>query len=359
MTTTRATSSQTVRSHRIGGEEIQEVLLTNQAGARASILSWGAVLRDLQVPLKDRSLRRVVLGYADVADYATNAPYLGTVVGRVCNRIAHGHFTLDGTEYQLPVNGAGDVHLHGGDKGFTRRNWSVKEAGSDFVLLALVSPDGEEGYPGEVSVTCRYELTEDNALRMEIEGHTDAPTLLNMTNHSYFTLADGAMAAQHWLEVASDLHACGAEPDPDRGGALQRRHEIRFQRPAADRRGLRDQFRAERPARAAARGAVGFAASRPGNGGDNGSAGLVVLHRRRAARSTWSGRAGARTQPRDLPGGGGFRGFGEQTPFPIACPEAGGDLSQHLRISIHGALTPEAHLALGEERQDGEEHEAS
>ena len=210
MTITSAISSPATRTHRICGEDVREILLTNQAGARASSLSWGAVLRDLEVPLKDGSLRRVVLGFADVADYATNAPYLGTVVGRVCNRIAHGQFTLDGKAYNLPVNGAGDVHLHGGEKGFTRRNWSVQEAGSDFVVLALVSPDGEEGYPGKVSVTCRYELTEDNALRMEIEGHTDAPTLLNMTNHSYFTLARGATAAQHWMEVASDLYTPAA-----------------------------------------------------------------------------------------------------------------------------------------------------
>ncbi|MDV7145979.1 aldose epimerase family protein [Tropicimonas sp. TH_r6] len=206
MSTTFAKPAPTIQTHRIAGADIQEITLENEAGARASVLSWGAVLRDLQVPLKDGSLRRVVLGYADPELYVVNAPYLGTVVGRVCNRIAHGRFTLDGKSYQLPVNGDGDVHLHGGVKGFTRRNWTVQDAGRDFVLLALVSPDGDEGYPGEVSVTCRYTLTPEAGLRMEIEGQSDAPTLLNMTNHSYFTLLEGATAAEHFLEVASELH---------------------------------------------------------------------------------------------------------------------------------------------------------
>lgn len=210
MTTTLEKTASAVQMHRIGGQNVQEVSLLNSAGARASILTWGAVLRDLQVPLKDGTLRRVVLGHADIADYGTNASYLGTVVGRVCNRIAHGTFTLDGKVYNLPVNGDGDVHLHGGVLGFTRRNWSVQDLGRSFVVLSLVSPDGDEGYPGQVSVTCRYELTEENALRMEIRGNTDAPTLLNMTNHSYFTLAEGAEAGAHWLEVVSDLHTPAA-----------------------------------------------------------------------------------------------------------------------------------------------------
>jgi aldose 1-epimerase len=190
----------------VNGEKVQEVILTNAAGARAAILSWGAVVRDMQVPMKNGSLRRVVLGYADVADYGDNGPHLGTVCGRVCNRIAHGRFTLDGKDYQLDVNGAGDVHLHGGPKGFTLRNWKVVETAPNSVLLRLVSPDGDEGYPGKVTVTCRYTLTEDTTLRMELEGTTDAVTLLNMTNHSYFTLAEGALAKDYWLEVASDFY---------------------------------------------------------------------------------------------------------------------------------------------------------
>ncbi len=220
MTTTLTMPDPTIQTHRLGGEDVQEITLCNKAGARASILSWGAVLWDLQMPLKDGSLRRVVLGYADVADYEANASYLGAVVGRVCNRIAHGRFSLDGTSYQLPVNGDGDVHLHGGIKGFTRRNWSVRDVGPGFVVLSLVSPNGDEGYPGEVSVTCRYELTEDNALRMDIQGSTDAPTLLNMTNHSYFTLADGASAAQHWLEVTSEFHTPAASNQIPTGEVL-------------------------------------------------------------------------------------------------------------------------------------------
>ncbi|MDE3026955.1 MAG: galactose mutarotase, partial [Paracoccaceae bacterium] len=205
MAATHLMSEAVVRTHQMGGETVHEIILRNDAGATASILSWGAVLRDLRVPLKDGTLRRVVLSYADITDYAANAPYLGTVIGRVCNRIAHGHFVLDGAPYQVPVNGPGEVHLHGGIKGFTRRNWSLEDCGRNFVVLALVSPDGDEGYPGTVSVRCRYELTGDCTLRMQIDGTTDAPTLLNMTNHSYFTLTEGAKAGDHWLQVDADL----------------------------------------------------------------------------------------------------------------------------------------------------------
>ena len=192
--------------HDVKGEAVQEVILRNAAGARASILSWGAVVRDLEVPMPDGSLRRVVLGFADIADYGENGPYLGALCGRVCNRIAQGRFRLEGRDYQLPINAAGEVSLHGGIRGFTRRNWQVVEATEDSVLLRLVSPDGEEGYPGTVTVDCRYTLTEDNALRMELSGTSDAVTLLNLTNHSYFTLAEGAQARDHWLEVDADFY---------------------------------------------------------------------------------------------------------------------------------------------------------
>jgi aldose 1-epimerase len=219
--------SASIRTHDLGGEAVQEVCLTNAAGARASVLTWGAVLSDLQVPLGDGSLRRVVLGYADPSGYIENPPYLGTMVGRVCNRIANGRFSLDGRAYQLPVNGAGDVHLHGGVKGFTRRNWELVEAGEDFALLRIVSPDGAEGYPGQVTVTCRYTLRGDGVLRIETEGTTDAPTLLNMTNHSYFTLAEGAVAADHWLEVEADFYT-PAHPNQIPTGEVLRVEDTRY-----------------------------------------------------------------------------------------------------------------------------------
>ncbi|RYH12268.1 aldose epimerase family protein [Tropicimonas sp. IMCC6043] len=222
------------RTHRLGNEDVQEIILTTASGARASILSWGAVLRDLRIPTGAGDARQVVLGYADVADYAENAPYLGTVVGRCCNRIAHGRFSLDGKEYELPVNGPGDVHLHGGVRGFTRRNWDVLEADDSSVLLRIVSPDGDEGYPGEVTVTCRYSLTEAGTLRMEIEGKTDAPTLLNMTNHSYFALDSGATAADHLLEVAADFYTPAESNQIPTGETLRvdgTRYDFRTLRP--------------------------------------------------------------------------------------------------------------------------------
>ncbi|MBB4266381.1 aldose epimerase family protein [Roseospira visakhapatnamensis] len=188
------------------GVPVREVRLTTPAGATASILNWGATVRDLTVPLRAGGTRRVVLGYEDPNAYRDNPCYLGGVVGRCCNRIADGRFTLDGVGHQLPINGDGNVHLHGGPRGFSRQPWQVVAATDTSVLLALTSPDGDQGYPGRVDVTCLYTLSDPATLRLEMTGRTDAPTVLNLTNHSYFTLAEGADAGDHRLQVHAGFY---------------------------------------------------------------------------------------------------------------------------------------------------------
>jgi aldose 1-epimerase len=188
------------------GTEIREIRLTGAAGARASILTLGAVLRNLEVPDGDGGLASVVLGYDGLDGYVTNPSRVGATVGRNANRIADGRFELDGRHYELPINGAGNVHLHGGPVGFALKPWEIVEASDSHVVLKLVSEDGDQGYPGRVEVSCRYDLLEPATLAIRMSGETDAPTLLNLTNHSYFTLIGGADCRDHLLRVEADLY---------------------------------------------------------------------------------------------------------------------------------------------------------
>ncbi|GAA0928641.1 aldose epimerase family protein [Nonomuraea longicatena] len=149
---------------------------------RARVLTYGAVLQSLEVDGLD-----VVLGLDDPADYLTRSRYFGAVVGRYANRIANGRFTLDGREYTLPVND-GPNSLHGGVAGFDRRVWDVAAAAPDSVTLTLVSRDGDQGYPGTLRAAVTYTLTED-AVRLDYTATTDAPTVVNLTNHTYFDLS--------------------------------------------------------------------------------------------------------------------------------------------------------------------------
>ncbi|SJZ95282.1 aldose epimerase family protein [Consotaella salsifontis] len=190
----------------LDGSAIEEVVLSTPEGARASIITIGATVRDLKVPLRDGSLRRVVLGFQDVDSYRDNPCYIGVTAGRCCNRIDGGRFTLDGKTYQLALNNNGTLHLHGGDKGFSRSNWTIAEAGDDFVTLTLTSPDGDDGYPGKVEATCRYQLKSPATLSIEMTATTDAATPINLTNHAYFNLDEGSSSHDHWLEIDAELY---------------------------------------------------------------------------------------------------------------------------------------------------------
>ncbi|MEV4221122.1 aldose epimerase family protein [Nonomuraea sp. NPDC049725] len=164
---------------------------------RAAVLSYGAILQTLEV-----SGVNVVLGLPTLDDYLTRSRYFGAVVGRYGNRIARGRFTLDGTEHTLPVNN-GPNSLHGGVDGFDRRAWTVADVTGSSITLTLTSPDGDQGYPGTLTASVTYTLDGD-ALRLDYAAETDAPTVLNLTNHSYFNLAGGGDVLGHVVRIAAD-----------------------------------------------------------------------------------------------------------------------------------------------------------
>jgi len=185
------------------GVAIQQVTLTSLAGARAVILSWGAVVRDLIVP-SPSGPQRVVLGLNSIEDYQAHSPYFGAVAGRFANRIAGGRFTLDGKTHDLLRNERGITTLHGGPHGFGTRVWSIKEHSRNSVTLTLHSGDGDQGFPGALEATCVYTLVEPATLRVELTATTDAATVVNLTNHSYFNLDGSADILDHEVTILAD-----------------------------------------------------------------------------------------------------------------------------------------------------------
>lgn len=173
------------------GRAVSCYRLTNAEGTRATLCDFGATLVSFELPDPSApgGMSDVVLGFDTAEQYWTNAPYLGATVGRYANRLASGRFSLEGVPYALALND-GRNHLHGGPTGFHRRLWQVEQAGDPRVRVSfkLVSPDGDEGYPGELSVSVSYELTPDNRLVIEYAATTDRATVVNLTHHSYFNL---------------------------------------------------------------------------------------------------------------------------------------------------------------------------
>lgn len=173
------------------GEPVDRYVLTNANGMEAAITNYGGIVVSLKVPDRSGKLADVVLGFDSLDGYLGNEPYFGALIGRYGNRIANGRYTLDGHEYHLAQND-GKNSLHGGLKGFDKRVWSAKDAsanGVPAVQLNYLSADGEEGYPGNLTVTVTYTLTTQNELRIDYSATTDKDTVLNLTNHSYFNLA--------------------------------------------------------------------------------------------------------------------------------------------------------------------------
>ncbi len=180
--------------------------LRNESGVEARIANYGGIVVSLKTPDRDGKLADVVLGYPDLAGYLKETPYFGCLVGRYGNRIARGRFSLDGTSYTLATNNYPNA-LHGGVKGFDKVVWDAKGyQGPDGPTLELsyVSRDGEEGYPGNLSVKAVYTLTRDNGLRLTYTATTDKPTVLNLTQHSYFNLAGKGDILGHLLETTAD-----------------------------------------------------------------------------------------------------------------------------------------------------------
>ncbi|MDB5668796.1 MAG: galactose mutarotase [Alphaproteobacteria bacterium] len=190
------------------GETVEAITLRNRAGMEARVITYGASIQAVLVPDRDGTLADVALGHATLQPYLDQPQYLGSTVGRVANRIAGGRFTLDGVGHQVPVNN-GPNSLHGGEAGFDKLNWDVLQTGADpaSVTLALISPDGDQGYPGTLKVTATYSLSEDDILCVDYRAATDRTTLVNISNHAYWNLAGegsskGAMG--HLLTIPAD-----------------------------------------------------------------------------------------------------------------------------------------------------------
>ncbi|MHC4570623.1 MAG: aldose epimerase family protein, partial [Planctomycetota bacterium] len=190
------------------GKDVDLYTLTNANGLKTEIMTYGGIVRILEVPDRDGNLGDIVLGYDSLDEYIENNPYFGALVGRCGNRIAKGKFTLDGVEYTLATNN-GPNHLHGGVKGFDKVVWDaepMEDETSVGLKLTYLSKDGEEGYPGNLKCTVIYTLTNDNELKVSYEAETDKATVVNLTHHSYFNLAghgSGDILA-HELMLAAD-----------------------------------------------------------------------------------------------------------------------------------------------------------
>ena len=184
------------------GDTITEFTLTNANGLVAKIIDFGGILTELHAPDRDGRLADVVLGFDTLAPYEGDSPYFGALIGRYGNRIAKGRFTLDGREYALPAND-GEHHLHGGAGGFHKVKWTASVDG-DTLQLSYRSPDGEQGYPGNLDATVTYLLNDDNELVVRYRAVTDKPTPVNLTQHSYFNLAGEGNILDHMLTIDAD-----------------------------------------------------------------------------------------------------------------------------------------------------------
>lgn len=203
------------------GREVTCYTLTNSQGHHVSVMNWGATLLDVMVPDREGKLANVNLSFDKLEPYLEGHPYFGSTVGRFCNRIEEGKFTIDGREYQVTVN-AGKHHLHGGKANFSYQYWEAEPVELEDavgVRFSLVSPDGHEGYPGTVKASVLYSWNDADELRVEFTATTDAPTHVNLTNHSYWNLggAGSGSAMDHvatiyadqWLDVDESLIPTG------------------------------------------------------------------------------------------------------------------------------------------------------
>ncbi len=192
------------------GIEVDQYTLTNAAGLRVTLMTYGATLTSVCVPDRAGKVENVILTQDSLPDFLHADAYFGATVGRYANRIARGKFKLDGREYTLAVNNSPN-HLHGGIKGFDKVVWKaepVRTADSAGVRFSYVSPDGDEGYPGKLSAQVTYSLTSKNELKMEFVAATDKPTVVNLTNHAYWNLA-GAGSGDilgHQLTLLADAY---------------------------------------------------------------------------------------------------------------------------------------------------------
>ena len=191
------------------GRDVYSYLLKNDAGMSVRICEFGGAIMEICVPDRLGRVTDVVAGYDSLRDYVLAPGYLGALVGRVCNRIASGKFRLGGKEYQIYKNNNGNS-LHGGKVGFSHKIWDVRaEDGEEpRLILSLISPDGDENYPGTLNVTVTYTLLRSNALAIHYEATTDKATIINLTNHAYFNLGgySSGKIFDHVLQMDADKY---------------------------------------------------------------------------------------------------------------------------------------------------------
>jgi len=184
---------------------INQVTLTNSNGVSVDVINYGGIITRIETPDSNGNMGNIVLGMDNLEDYTNSSTYFGAIIGRFGNRIANGQFSLNGTDYQLATND-GDNHLHGGIQGFDKKVWTMapfSTENSAGVTLSLVSPDGDQGYPGELTTQVTYTLTNKNTLDMQFVATTNKPTIINMTQHSYFNLAGKGDILDHQMQINS------------------------------------------------------------------------------------------------------------------------------------------------------------
>ena len=190
----------------VGGKKTDLYTLRNKNNMEVCVTNFGGRIVSVMVPDKDGKMQDVVLGFDSIQDYISKPSDFGASIGRYANRINQGKFTLDSIEYQLPQNNYGHC-LHGGPKGFQYRVFDAVQLNPQEIELTYVAADGEEGFPGNITCKVLMKLTDDNAIDIRYEAETDKPTIVNMTNHSYFNLdGDAGSNAEHLLKINADYY---------------------------------------------------------------------------------------------------------------------------------------------------------
>ena len=191
----------------LNGKPVSLYTLFNKNGMSVDITNYGAKILRLMVPDKNGKFDDVVLAFDTLDEVIEKEIYFGAVCGRFANRIKDGKFKIDGIEYTLPINN-GTNSLHGGIHGFNEKVWTVKSVSQQELVLELISPDGEEGYPGNLRIICTYILSDDNEIKMHYEATTDKATVIGLTNHSYFNLkgAGNGTIKDHMLQINADFY---------------------------------------------------------------------------------------------------------------------------------------------------------
>jgi aldose 1-epimerase len=186
------------------GDTVHGISIDSAGGARAQILTLGGIIRELVIPLRNGKPQDVVLGYDSLQGYERDTSYLGAVVGRYANRIANGSYTYANATFKLDKNENDSVMLHGGRTGFSKRVWQITEVKSSSVTLRLLSPDGDQGFPGALTAQCRYHFSDDNELSIEFWATADRTTPVNLSQHSYFNLDGSPDISHHTLQIVAD-----------------------------------------------------------------------------------------------------------------------------------------------------------